>query len=227
MGAGAASPRAEASRARGGLAERVRAIQALRALIRDAPGGGGGGDGPGSGRSSPSLLRQRPGLVEMLNSLAPAAVVVAPDPGTSKRNVVLVGINAPDRPSLLHDISKALKRLSLQCLHSEAAVVGLRSVGVWRCEVGGGLRAERRRREGVDETDLDEIWWHFSFSSFFFCLFLFLFLFFPFLFFFPKQPNHSQHSKTQDQPWEITPASASARRTRCGCIFKTSAACAT
>ena len=93
-----------------------------------------------------------------LNSLAPATVVVAPDPTTSKKNVILIGINAPDRPGLLHDISKGLSRLSLQALRTEASVVGLRSVSIWRCEVGGALRRERRLRYGVDEGDVEEIW---------------------------------------------------------------------
>jgi len=109
---------------------------------RSVGGGGGGAFAP----------------LELLDSLAPATVVVVPDPSTSKKNVVFIGINSSDRPGLVHDISKGLKRLSLQALSSEASVVGLRSISLWRCEVGGGLRAERRRREGVDETDIQEIW---------------------------------------------------------------------
>lgn len=99
-----------------------------------------------------------PAGMTLLNSLAPATVVVAPDPTTSKKNVILIGINAPDRPGLLHDISKGLNRLSLQALRTEANVVGLRSVSIWRCEVGGALRRERRLRYGVDEGDVEEIW---------------------------------------------------------------------
>ena len=105
-----------------------------------------------------SASERQPAFSEMLNSLAPATIVVTPDPSTSKKNVVLIGINASDRPALLHDLSKGMKKLSLQTLQTEASVVGLRSISVWRCEVGGGLRAERRRREGVDETDIQEIW---------------------------------------------------------------------
>ena len=37
-------------------------------------------------------------------------------------------------------------------------MVGLRSVSIWRCEVGGALRRERRRRFGIDEGDVEEIW---------------------------------------------------------------------
>jgi di/tricarboxylate transporter len=105
-----------------------------------------------------STSERQPAFGELLNSLAPATIVVTPDPLTSKKNVILIGVNASDRPALLHDLSKGMKKLSLQTLHNEASVVGLRSISVWRCEVGGGLRAERRRREGVDETDIQEIW---------------------------------------------------------------------
>ena len=105
-----------------------------------------------------STSERQPAFGEMLNSLAPATIVVTPDPLTSKKNVILIGVNASDRPALLHDLSKGMKKLSLQTLQNEASVVGLRSISVWRCEVGGGLRAERRRREGVDETDIQEIW---------------------------------------------------------------------
>ena len=46
------------------------------------------------------------GLATLLNSLAPAMVVVAPDPTTSKKNVIFIGVNASDRVGLLHDLSK-------------------------------------------------------------------------------------------------------------------------
>jgi UTP:GlnB (protein PII) uridylyltransferase len=61
-----------------------------------------------------------------------AQVVVATNSSDSRR-VVLIGVNAPDRPGLLLDISKGLLRLNLQLHHTEAAVVGERSVSVWRC----------------------------------------------------------------------------------------------
>jgi len=54
------------------------------------------------------------GVNEMLNSLAPATIVVVPDPVTSKKNVCFIGVNAADRPGLIHDLSKGLARLSLQ-----------------------------------------------------------------------------------------------------------------
>ncbi|GMI01604.1 hypothetical protein TrVE_jg9815 [Triparma verrucosa] len=117
----------------------------------------------GSGSSTPRRVRSNErqnstGLATLLNSLAPAMVVVAPDPTTSKKNVIFVGVNASDRVGLLHDLSKGMSKLGLQALHTEASVVGLRSVSIWRCEVGGALRRERRRRFGIDEGDVEEIW---------------------------------------------------------------------
>jgi hypothetical protein len=51
----------------------------------------------------------------------------------SDNRLVLVGINARDRPGLLLDISKCLLRLDLQLHRTEAAVLDERSVSVWRC----------------------------------------------------------------------------------------------
>jgi len=87
----------------------------------------------------------------MVRNDMPAQIVVAND----FRGLVLVGINAPDRPGLLLDISKGLHRLNLQLHHSEAAVVNDRSVSVWRCEY-----LERK------ETDAEEIWAVLSVSVF-------------------------------------------------------------
>lgn len=49
-------------------------------------------------------------------------------------DVVLVGINANDRPGLLLDISRGLHSLGLQLHHTEASVVLNRSLSIWRCE---------------------------------------------------------------------------------------------
>ena len=77
-----------------------------------------------------------------------AQVVVATNSNNIRR-LVLVGINAPDRPGLLLDISKGLLRLKLQLHHTEAAVVGERSVSVWRCAhlEGKETDAEEIRKE--------------------------------------------------------------------------------
>ena len=144
---------------------RFAVIAKLQDLIRNAGTeavGSHGGSCSDSGGASPLRCPGEPGpscAIHMaLNSLAPATVVVAPDPTTEKKNIVFVGINSSDRPGLLHDISKGLSRLSLQVLRTEASVVGLRSISIWRCAVEGGLRAEQRRKYGVDETDMEMIW---------------------------------------------------------------------
>jgi di/tricarboxylate transporter len=79
---------------------------------------------------------------EPLRGHDPAKTVVAID-----GDLIVVGINAHDRPGLLLDLSKGLLRLRLQLRHTEAAVVGDRSVSIWRCEV-------------IDNElpDLEEIW---------------------------------------------------------------------
>jgi hypothetical protein len=68
-----------------------------------AQGAGGGG----AGHAIPSRA--------LLRSDAPASVVVAPDRSQlARKNVALIGIDAADRPGLIHDISRGLERLSLQ-----------------------------------------------------------------------------------------------------------------
>ena len=66
---------------------------------------------------------------------------------TSEHEFVVIGVNANDRPGLLLDISKGLLRLNLSLRHTEAKVVGVRSISIWRCEL-------------IDSElpDLEEIW---------------------------------------------------------------------
>jgi UTP:GlnB (protein PII) uridylyltransferase len=59
-------------------------------------------------------------------------IVIATDKRSSIR-LLLIGVNARDRPGLLLDISKCLFRLNLQLHCTEAAVLDERSVSVWRC----------------------------------------------------------------------------------------------
>lgn len=72
----------------------------------------------------------------------PAQIVVTIDD-----HLVVVGINAKDRPGLLLDTSKGLLRLNLELRHAEAAVVNERSTSIWHCEV-----------IGADLPNLEEIW---------------------------------------------------------------------
>ena len=66
---------------------------------------------------------------------------------TSEHDFVIVGVDARDRPGLLLDISKGLLQLNLTLRHSEASVIGVRSLSIWRCEV---IEAEL--------PDVEEIW---------------------------------------------------------------------
>lgn len=66
----------------------------------------------------------------------------------SEHDFVVVGVDARDRPGLLLDISKGLSRLRLNLRHTEASVVGSRSLSIWRCELV----------DIADLPDLEEIW---------------------------------------------------------------------
>jgi di/tricarboxylate transporter len=83
---------------------------------------------------------------EMNAALGPALVSVEKDPDASEDDHarMVLGISAADRPGLLHDISKSLNRLKVQCLHSEASAVGGRSVSIWRIVA---LDPETKREE--------------------------------------------------------------------------------
>ena len=76
----------------------------------------------------------------------PPVIVVASD-SHDKHGTILVGIDAPDRAGLLLDISKGFLRLNLQLRHTEAKVLGDRSLSIWRCEC---IETEL--------PDLDEVW---------------------------------------------------------------------
>ena len=65
-------------------------------------------------------------------SAGSAKVVVAIDT-QDLDDVVIVGVNANDRPGLLLDISRGLHSLGLQLHHTEASVVLNRSISIWRC----------------------------------------------------------------------------------------------
>jgi len=81
---------------------------------------------------------------------ANAKIVVQSDAsGDDKMPLVVVAVDARDRPRLLLDISKTLIRLGLSFHHTEARVAeNQRSLSLWRCEVlkDGGV------------SDIEEIW---------------------------------------------------------------------
>lgn len=84
-------------------------------------------------------------LVASQKDISPTAAhkVVA----VQENDLVVIGVDVRDRPGLLLDISKALVGLRLNIRHTEASVVGQRSISVWRCELVDS-----------DILDLDAIW---------------------------------------------------------------------
>ena len=76
----------------------------------------------------------------------PSTVVVVEE-NINLSSIILVAVDAPDRPGLLLDISKSLLKLHLQLHHTEASVQLQRSMSVWRCEPIKGY-----------DIDLEEIW---------------------------------------------------------------------
>ena len=77
-------------------------------------------------------------------ALGPPKVTVELDPEDPTAGRMVLGISAPDRPGLLHDISQGLNRLQVQLLHCEASVVAGRSVSIWRLQV---IKKETTREE--------------------------------------------------------------------------------
>ena len=77
-------------------------------------------------------------------ALGPPKVTVELDPEDPTAGRMVLGISAPDRPGLLHDISQGLNRLQVQLLHCEASAVAGRSVSIWRLQV---IKEETTREE--------------------------------------------------------------------------------
>jgi di/tricarboxylate transporter/predicted amino acid-binding ACT domain protein len=79
---------------------------------------------------------------------APPKIVVHVDSKyNSAQTLVVVAVDAQDRPGLLLDISKTLIRLGLNFHKTEAMAIEGRSLSLWRCEV---------MKDGV--SDIEEIW---------------------------------------------------------------------
>jgi len=64
------------------------------------------------------------------------------------QDLVVLAVDAPDRPGLLLDVSKCLARLQLELRHTEAAVRNGRSLSIWRCESS----------ENAADEYMSEIW---------------------------------------------------------------------
>jgi uncharacterized protein with PhoU and TrkA domain len=82
----------------------------------------------------------------------PPKIVVAVE-SQSLEDVVIVGINATDRPGLLLSISKGLHSVGLQLHHTEAAVIRNRSISVWRCEF---IDEDHVAKPKSDPEDIEE-----------------------------------------------------------------------
>jgi hypothetical protein len=107
-------------------------LDTIRGVARDEP----------MGDENLPIMRRKIGANRQSDLAGPHKVVV-----TSENELVVIGINANDRPGLLLDISKGLLRLNLSFRHTEASVVQQRSISVWRCEL-----------IDTEVPDLEEIW---------------------------------------------------------------------
>jgi len=80
--------------------------------------------------------RRRKTVSSLFGEHDPTKIIIVKDTNIrfGDKPMVMIAVNCRDRPGLLLDISRGLLRLSLQLHHSEAAVIGFRSLSVWRCE---------------------------------------------------------------------------------------------
>eukprot|EP00526_Cylindrotheca_closterium_P004033 CAMPEP_0113606276 /NCGR_PEP_ID=MMETSP0017_2-20120614/2769_1 /TAXON_ID=2856 /ORGANISM="Cylindrotheca closterium" /LENGTH=1216 /DNA_ID=CAMNT_0000514811 /DNA_START=270 /DNA_END=3920 /DNA_ORIENTATION=- /assembly_acc=CAM_ASM_000147 len=108
----------------------TRMIDTIRGVERDEP------------TAEEQVFLEKVGSSRQFTRKGPHKVVV-----TSENDLVVIGVDANDRPGLLLDISKGLLRLNLSFRHTEASVVHLRSISIWRCE---HLESQI--------PDLEEIW---------------------------------------------------------------------
>ena len=80
----------------------------------------------------------------LAGEIDPPQIVVANDIAAGKA-LLAIGVSCLDRDGLLHDLSKGIVQLQLQCHHTEAKVIGQRSFSIWRCEC-------------LKQVDVEEIW---------------------------------------------------------------------
>lgn len=105
-------------------------LDTIRGVERDEP------------TAEEKVILEKVGTHRQRQKKGPHKVVV-----TSENELVVIGVDANDRPGLLLDISKGLLRLNLSFRHTEASVVHQRSISIWRCEQ---LESQI--------PDLEEIW---------------------------------------------------------------------
>ncbi|KAL7540472.1 hypothetical protein ACHAXR_010131, partial [Thalassiosira sp. AJA248-18] len=99
-------------------AEKLQTVNQLTDLIR------------GYDASNPYFETDSGSRTSMLEGQAKVVVVIDTQ---DLEDVVIVGINANDRPGLLLSVSRGLHSLGLQLHHTEASVIRNRSISVWRC----------------------------------------------------------------------------------------------
>lgn len=111
--------------------ERMRTINHLSNLIRLALLQRKGNDAllRRSSSAAAKQLRKSLLLLSLASSLSPPKIVVAVD-----GQIVLIGVNAPDRLGLMRSISSELAQMQYQLHHTAAAVVHKRSLSVWRAK---------------------------------------------------------------------------------------------
>ena len=114
-------------------AERLRGINRLTDMIRGV-----------ERNESKDIIAASPHRISTSQTLIsePPKVVVTVD-----KDLVVIGVDSLDRPGLLLDLSKGLLSLNLENHHTEAAVVGGRSLSIWRCEP-----------MGTEIADIEKIW---------------------------------------------------------------------
>ena len=78
----------------------------------------------------------------IITAKAKPPLVVVAEENINFSSIILIAIDAPDRPGLLKDISKALLKLHLHLHHTEASVHYQRSMSVWKCEPLSGHTVE-------------------------------------------------------------------------------------
>ena len=117
--------------------ERLRSIHRLTDMIRGV-----------ERDESKDIIAASPHHHRVLSSTTQSLLLEAPKVVvTIEKDLVVIGVDSRDRPGLLLDLSKGLLSLNLENHHTEAAVVGGRSLSIWRCEP-----------RGTEIADIEKIW---------------------------------------------------------------------
>ena len=118
---------------------KMRAINQLTDIVRGNP--------KFQSNTSSSRSNRLKSITETFGEHDAAKIIVVGENHQSGQKLVIIAVNTRDRSGLLHDISKGIVRLKLQCRSTEAAVIQKRSISIWRCEVLEG-----------GTNDVEEVW---------------------------------------------------------------------